>query len=746
MSRYLTPSKVSVLALIWLYSTSWSPRAEYNGFELVSYYDILSFVISLIVPGASPTAPGWAALQLSDFERILRAGRRASWPGQNAWDVFLQKIWQDFTCLDDLHSFFKILPFDVFAPTAEERIQKELDHELNKRPKIRENPISRRNSPVGLFVRRACLEFTRLQFDDTIKLWESFVSYRAPTEAAVRKRHPELMSLNRADPLMLHSSLDGYLSHQTNVQEGASNEDVERLLEYQIEQLQKYGNRVPEEMKRQFQAMVSPGISVPSLSHFVNFFDAWRAGDYTSAFDNLHRYFDYTMSIRDKTYYQYALLHMAVLQADFGCFGEAYAAMQETIATARENQDMSCLNFSLSWLYHLSKAYPGQMKAAGYREVIGSEREGLEFLESKARDDKMWSLLSSTLLSQTKLRLSNGDSISQALEHLYESSHLNLHHELASVTGAQMLMLSSVLSRLGLSEPAKQQAMVLKAAQAGKYTRAMDLLDGMTPEVNRVLKFYQYLTTYSGILKLKQQLHHNNIVASSHLLSRLKAASPLDPELNLELALLEVDYLIRQQKLPTAFDLVEDLGVRLKDEGADVYQRIRVLSCKGKVFSRAGKPEMGFSVALRAANASLKARIMPAAWEAVGVLCNILALEGEDSMLCAELFATQADAHMGIAGNAESGTRERSRSLFEANRFLSRAMEWYERVEDLNGQLEMLAKQAIICRLRGDDTATSKKAAEYVHLHDRSIERMKEESGPDSSFTLLMPEKQKTTE
>ncbi|KAL9082481.1 MAG: hypothetical protein Q9165_008884 [Trypethelium subeluteriae] len=407
MSRYLTPSKVSVLALIWLYSTGGSPSGEFNEFELPANYDVLSFVISLIVPGASPTGPGWAALQLSDFEKVLRPRKTTSWPGETSWDIFLQKIWQDFTCLDDLYSFFKTLPFDVFVPTPEERIQKEIDHELNKRPKIRHIPISRRNSPVGLFVRRACLEFTRLQFDDTVKLWDSFVSYRAPTEAALRKRHPELMNLNRSDPLMLHFSLDGHRPNQTNVQAGASNEDVERLLEYQIEQLQKYGNRVPEEMKRQFRAIVDPDISVPSLSHFVNFYDAWRAGDYTSAFDNLHRYFDYTMSVRDKTYYQYALLHMAVLQADFGCFGEAYAAMQETIATARENQDMSCLNFSLSWLYHLSKAYPSQMKAAGYREVIGSEREGLEFLESKARDDKMWNLLSSTLLSQTKLGLSN---------------------------------------------------------------------------------------------------------------------------------------------------------------------------------------------------------------------------------------------------------------------------------------------------------------------------------------------------
>lgn len=138
----------------------------------------------------------------------------------------------------------------------------------------------------------------------------------------------------------------------------------------------------------------------------MRFFDAWRAGDYTSAFDNLHRYFNYAMQARERNYYQYALLHMAILQADFGCFGEAIAAINETIATARENQDMQCLNFSLSWLNHVSKAYPKQMKGAGYMGMLGSKREGLAFLKAKARETKMYNLLGATLVSEAKLYLS----------------------------------------------------------------------------------------------------------------------------------------------------------------------------------------------------------------------------------------------------------------------------------------------------------------------------------------------------
>ena len=137
-------------------------------------------------------------------------------------------------------------------------------------------------------------------------------------------------------------------------------------------------------------------------SHIVRFFDAWKAGDYSSAFDNLHQYYDYATQAREKVHYQYALLHMAILQADFGCFGEAVAAINETIASARENQDMSCLHFSLSWLNHMSKAYPKQLKDVGYMGMLGSERDGLTFLKAKAKEAKMHHLLAATLLNESR--------------------------------------------------------------------------------------------------------------------------------------------------------------------------------------------------------------------------------------------------------------------------------------------------------------------------------------------------------
>ena len=73
-----------------------------------------------------------------------------------------------------------------------------------------------------------------------------------------------------------------------------------------------------------------------------------------------------------------------------------------------------------------------------------------------------------------------------------------------------------------------------------------------------------------------------------------------------------------------AFGAVEELFAELKEEGADVMQRISILIAKAELFRKAGQPEQGFSVALRAASVSFKARLMPCLWTAVGILANIL--------------------------------------------------------------------------------------------------------------------------
>jgi len=110
-------------------------------------------------------------------------------------------------------------------------------------------------------------------------------------------------------------------------------------------------------------------------------------------------------SNQDRSAYQFALLNLAIIQADFECFNEAISAVQEAVAIARESHDMNCLNFCMSWLYHFGKAFPEQMREVQNSGMLGNEKEGLAFLKAKSKETDMWSLMSTTLLSEAKLEM-----------------------------------------------------------------------------------------------------------------------------------------------------------------------------------------------------------------------------------------------------------------------------------------------------------------------------------------------------
>jgi anaphase-promoting complex subunit 5 len=102
-----------------------------------------------------------------------------------------------------------------------------------------------------------------------------------------------------------------------------------------------------------------------------------------------------------------------------------------------------------------------------------------------------------------------------------------------------------------------------------------------------------------------------------------------DPELTFQLILLRIDYLQRSGSFETAYNAIEDLAEQLSSEDADVYQRIHVMVLKALLFAKVGKPQKGFTVAMRAANAAWQSRLLPALWEAWGAIANILGALGE---------------------------------------------------------------------------------------------------------------------
>ena len=234
MSRYLTPSKIGLLALISLYTDSLIPSA--------ATIPILSFLVSYLLPidscqdtlsqsSLSLTLPIYS-LQQSTI------GHPSSIPGRTVWDLLLNNLWR-INSFNALHLFFDELSL-LLERSYEEQEAKELNAS-----RLRRTFLSK-SSPLGAFVRRSQLEFTRLQFHDGITLWKSFIAYRRPTIALWRRRHPGVsatIDVNLQEECtapkepvrnVVYGDIDSLSLKETNISTG----DVENLLEFQVDQMQ----------------------------------------------------------------------------------------------------------------------------------------------------------------------------------------------------------------------------------------------------------------------------------------------------------------------------------------------------------------------------------------------------------------------------------------------------------------------------------------------------------------------------
>lgn len=239
MARYLTPSKIGLLALVALYSDGIVPTA--------ATIPLLSFLVAHLLPSDAPkpvTQPDEPARKfavvIDEFQKATIT-HASGIPGRTLWDLFLKKLWE-INSLDALHVFFDTLAI-LLAKTREE-IQKDAENGI---PQATDKVLLSRNSPLGAFVRRAQLEFTRLQFHDRITLWKAFVTYREPTMAMWKRRNPGAgktsfdSNLREENALILDRLIDvvyGDLADEERPEFEISTDDVEKVLEFQVNEMQ----------------------------------------------------------------------------------------------------------------------------------------------------------------------------------------------------------------------------------------------------------------------------------------------------------------------------------------------------------------------------------------------------------------------------------------------------------------------------------------------------------------------------
>ena len=233
MPRFLIPSRVGLLALIAIYTESLVPSK--------AIVPILSFLCSHVLAKGLPAESGGAKHEgfVVGIEGLQRAtlDQASGTPGRTIWDVLLARLW-NINCLSALHQSFDDLSF-LLEKRAETLGREKPD------PAPKRIPLSP-HSPLGLFVRRAQVEFTRLPFLDGIALWTAFVAYREPTLLQWKKRNPTAgvssFDVNLPDKDTYSDVLTDLLYPKNarflRTRYTISTGDVERLLQIQVERMQ----------------------------------------------------------------------------------------------------------------------------------------------------------------------------------------------------------------------------------------------------------------------------------------------------------------------------------------------------------------------------------------------------------------------------------------------------------------------------------------------------------------------------
>ncbi|KAK3944020.1 hypothetical protein QBC46DRAFT_306265 [Diplogelasinospora grovesii] len=810
---FLTPAKIALLALIDIYIEGAVP------FDAI--VPVVRFITShLAISDAqikTSVKPDqrWGRVthsidlvtSLVPLEKLLApfvASDRV--PGCRLWDRYLDTLWG----IDSVHALH-----DFFARREQFLVQTKA--QLRESAKHGEEPPSgmrlSRNSQFGAFFRKCHIEYGRLQFHALSTLWNAFVQYRQPTAAhwrGVRPHHGQLgfdvvlaeACASRPGSGAATLARLAYDHDILDEGEGAeipvSKDDVGRLLEFQVGQIQKYGSRAPAQIRDQFRELLKHSRIIPNLRNYLEYADVWRSGDHNKAHDLLHRFFDYSMHNRNRPYYQYALMNLAMLQGDFGHYTEAMATMLESVQVARENRDTMCLNVALNWFFHMGRLHPHLIKHLEENKLLGTWRENLAYIRHVSREAGVWVLVTTSLLSEARLRLQYGSNMAATMETLLRTSQIAFEHGVKIMLAPRLIMTIAMWDRLGLSTMSTMLSEVslichtadtvfddeIKThcrlagtlAARGRYDEALARVNSLrSRNTLRSLKHGQFWQQYRAQLMLRRELAHDNLDIAQDMLSDLFdfGFEETDPDLAFIIESLHIESLMRRQEYEAALDKIDRLLAEHREHRKDIASRIRLLLMKARLYDVCGRPERAFSITALAFTWARRALLMRHMWQATGALANILTalgefyaaadlletvlprcLETDDWLTAAVLCGHLADARMGQASEAgriaaEEGAAAvatlRAELLKDAYEMLELALRYYTALEEKKKRREMLAKLATLMRLIGDDTQAEHYAARYLKKDEVASTDPDEDSSSNLAPCLLFPHTRRKT-
>ncbi|KAK9366492.1 anaphase-promoting complex subunit 5-domain-containing protein [Lipomyces kononenkoae] len=711
-TKFLAPAKVALIALMHMYCS--------HAIETTGRVTLLM----LLLQWTDGKDTCLSLLGLSDFK--ARLSRIACVDGSNAYDALLLKLY-DIDSMDDFCSLINDIDLAFFK----------ISNDFG-------NIAVSSTSLVGHFLRRCYVEFKAMEFDERADLWKAFITFRSYADNDMMTA-----SLHKPEGQRILSSQGSDWR-----KDSFAIEDVTKMFEFQIEYMQKQGCSLPVSMVETLDKILAHSFRTPSSIYYIRFLHGWRCGDYQEAFENLHRYFDYTMHHNEKIFYQYALLNLAILQADFNCLEEAVWSIQETIKTARENKDNICLNFSLSWLYHFQKSHPRECPPPA-----SSDDATVQFLKVKAKETGMVNLQSVVYLSEAKSMITSGGNATLIFESIMKSAYMNASINLLESIGAQFLVQATFWSRLGISNLGKfytdgfldlfQDSSfvedIVKIAcrsayslvNCGRYDDALEVLTAIEGTASRSLRIHQIWVTYKTLIMFKRAIRNERMNAVEALSKRLNSMPGVTEDCHLDIRCAQIEHYTRCGNTELAMTLSSQYLESAVVDDLDLYNQLVYMMQYSRIMLLLGRPLRGYTLLMRCISIAERSSLVPVVMESLCLICEIFnsiknhqqvleildatipqIAECENAELLGKAYYETAKAITGasdllevVERGREGATPEARAKIMHAIRYAKLAYTEYEKLEDISRTVDISSMLARLYHIVGPD---------YVDERDRT--------------------------
>ncbi|CAK7268190.1 APC5 protein [Sporothrix epigloea] len=739
MRRYVSPARIVLLLLIDIYCSNSAVRAEDDDFvlDLISSY--------CVDPFAQPTnqrqrylARWQRALVCVDLLRspqsvrpalqrcyaasagVDHTDKEAAPLRATLWDDLVARMWLRIASLDDLGPFFEGVMLNLAPTYAELREQRELGIE----DAADDNRILlHRRSPLGTVVYQACFEYQELSFGERCELWEDFVRYRDPTRSDfdILWPHDAGVSSLLFDSVLTQGQADW--GAQTDAVARvvfdrmlktsslpSSLDDIDKLVTLLVER-ERNGFRPSPKLRVATDDIIQGASSIPSQATLYRLLDAWRMGDSSTAYDQLHRYFDLVSRSSPNAAYSYnsGPMNKAVIQRDFGEHSNDLLSMLDAVHAGREARDYNSLRFSLLWLYMYARVLPRHIRPRQLQGLAGTSNDGRQVLPYVRQDaDASHIHGHHALASLIDARIAIGDGRSPLLAKtcLHEAAHKIVQHGEVGLEGQLSSTLMLFWDRMGQGplaaihgrvflcnrhdnvpfEDAVRVAarLALQHAHGGTFSRAKAAMDKLNPEGLTSIKpqgTVRHILTYVAAVQAVRAQRFDE--AEDLLLRRLPTAgypsctptavdrsaqgpSQIDPDLAAQVALLHVDALARRAdgddadgggSLAAARDALDRFEAGYDKGVGDLHVLLQISLARADLYARAGRGMRAVTLLVQTLQACLRRRYHVLLWETVGAVARLLVAEGE-------FRAARILLNLAVPRSLESGRVETTAQLY----------------------------------------------------------------------------------